>query len=94
MADSDWLSFCLDESSDISSREILSIICFSWKDNELNTNFLDVIELKDLKSGTIFDKFMECLTKKQIPLKKIVSVATDGAANMTGKHSGFITRLK
>lgn len=37
---------------------------------------------------------MEFLDKRKITVTKIASIATDGAASMTGKKTGFITRLK
>ena len=37
---------------------------------------------------------MDFLASKKIPLEKIAAIATDEAASMVGKKSGFVSRLK
>ena len=41
-----------------------------------------------------YQKFREYLDKKEIPMEKIAGIATDGAAAMVGKKSGFVRQLK
>ena len=52
------------------------------------------IELENTQTSTIYQKFREFLDKKEIPMKKIAGIATDGAAAMVGKKSGFVRQLK
>jgi len=46
------------------------------------------------KGETIFNTLEDIFDEKKIPLKNIMSVATDGAPAMTGRHNGFIAYLK
>lgn len=46
------------------------------------------------KGETIFNTLEKFCDEKQIPLKNIISIATDGAPAMTGRHKGFIAYLK
>ncbi|KAF0713483.1 SCAN domain-containing protein 3-like, partial [Aphis craccivora] len=46
------------------------------------------------KGETIFNTLEKFCNEKQIPLKNIMSIATDGAPAMTGRHKGFIVYLK
>lgn len=52
---SDWISLQLDESSDISSREILSVVAKVHYCGEIKTLFCDGIELADTKAVTVMD---------------------------------------
>lgn len=54
-----------------------------------------MIEIENTSGESLFCTFKEFLDKKYIEdPKKIAAVATDGAGNMTGSRSGFVTRLK
>ncbi|KAL4132712.1 hypothetical protein QTP88_009821 [Uroleucon formosanum] len=46
------------------------------------------------KGETIFNTLENFCDEKQIPLKNIMSIATDSAPAMTGRHKGFIAYLK
>ena len=50
--------------------------------------------LKGIVTGKdIFDSVMHSLEKSQLCLDKLVSITTDGAPSLTGKHSGLIKKI-
>lgn len=50
--------------------------------------------ITDTKGESIFRVVKSYFEEKNIPLKHIISVATDGAPAMVGRHRGFIALLK
>jgi hypothetical protein len=48
----------------------------------------------DTKGETIFNVLQDYFLEKEIPLKNIISIATDGAPAMVGRYRGFISFLK
>ena len=48
----------------------------------------------DTKGESIFYILEKFFKEKEIPLSNILSVATDGAPAMTGRHKGFVAYLK
>ena len=42
----------------------------------------------------IFNEVMQYFNYKNIPLTNLINIASDGAAAMTGKVKGFISRMK
>ena len=56
---------------------------------------LDMVALKETIRGIdIKDALDKVLAKAQVPLKKLVSVATDGAPAIVGKRLGLIELIK
>jgi zinc finger BED domain-containing protein 5/7/8/9 len=50
--------------------------------------------IADTKGESIFNTVKDYFKEKNIPLANIMSVATDGAPAMVGRHRGFIALLK
>ena len=48
----------------------------------------------DTKGETLFTELKRFFDVKPIPLINIISVATDGAPAMVGRHQGFLAYLK
>jgi len=84
-------SICLDESTDVTSSARLAIIARYPRGDEIRE---ELIALANLPGTTTGMDICKCVVKelsdKNIDLKKIVSVTTDGAPSMTGKDAGFI----
>ena len=89
-----------DEVTDISVKEILItfIQFFNSKTEKVETHFLFVEDiLKDSSSAnaeTIFNILTTKLNECGLQLQKLSSMASDGAAVMTGERSGVAARLK
>lgn len=94
---SKWFSIQLDESTDISQKAIL--LCYvrfiDFQISELCEDLLCCCELPSNTTGSeIFKQLNEYIKKSQLNWEKCVSVCTDGAASMTGKHSGVVSKIK
>ena len=84
----------LDESTDISITKHLSVCVRYEKNGKAVTKFLFNSCIRDGKSYTIVNCIPEEFQKLGIPLSKCTSIATDGAAVMTGKKTGVGVQLK
>lgn len=84
----------IDESTDVSVEKHLSICIRYEKNGEAVSKFLLNAKLKDGKSHTIVNCIVEQFDKLGICLSKCSSLATDGAAVMTGRKTGVGIQLK
>lgn len=50
--------------------------------------------ITDTKGESIFNIVKDFFKEKNIPLKNVISITTDGAPAMVGRHRGFIAFLK
>jgi len=50
--------------------------------------------ITDTKGESIFNIVKDFFKEKNIPLKNVISIATDGVPEMVGRHRGFIAFLK
>lgn len=62
--------------------------------NEPEVYFLDCINVQNGTADTIVTVVKELFTEKNIPLDKVVTLASDGASVMTGKKGGVGVKLK
>lgn len=95
-----WVSITIDEST-IHGRPYLIIYvrCDVSGKGDVDNVFLDLVELTDgVDAECIYNSMMASLHKAGIDddfLKThLISIATDGAAVLTGKASGLVVRLK
>ena len=51
-------------------------------------------KLIDTQNETIYADVYDLLHNNGIPLSNLLQIATDGASAMTGKHNGFVAKLK
>lgn len=81
-----------DESTDISdTAQLLVFIRLVFEDFTSKEELLGMISLKERTRGVdIFNGFKSLLNDKKVPLFKLVSITTDGAAAMIGRKNGFI----
>lgn len=59
-----------------------------------NSKFLALLSVKGRTREKAILSVVECLQNKGIDFSKLVSINTDGGANMTGKDKVFINRIK
>ncbi|XP_053372932.1 zinc finger protein 862-like [Mercenaria mercenaria] len=92
---SEYIGLILDESTDITVHKKLNVYvkCLSC-DNMPKVQFLDCINVENGKADTIVTAVNELFTKKNIPLDKVVTLASDGASVMTGRKGGVGVKLK
>lgn len=88
-------SIQLDESTLPTNEALLLSYVRFIKDEKVFQELLFARNLEtDTKGETIFNTLQKFCDEKEIPLKNIVSAATDGAPAMTGRYKGFIAYLK
>ena len=93
---SDCFSLMFDESTDVSvSQNLIIYIRYLSVDKvsarvEPTTSFLAIWALFCANAESITSEILDVLRERQILLDKLIGVATDGAAVMTGKKSGVM----
>lgn len=91
-------SVLVDESTDISSHKSLCVLVnfVHPKAGTVHTRLLELvaIDATDCSARKIYEEFKNCLQSKQIPIKNIIGIASDGANVMVGKNNSFFSHLK
>lgn len=91
----DCFSLALDETNDIGDTAQLAVFVRYSLNNNYHERLLTLLSLKGRATGAIiFEAFETFMRDSNLPWSKIISVATDGAPAMVGKHSGFVKYLK
>ncbi|KAG7489523.1 general transcription factor II-I repeat domain-containing protein 2-like [Solea senegalensis] len=91
-----WFSIQCDESVDSSSTaQLMVFIRMVFDDFSTKEELLTLLPLKTTTRGVdIYNTVKEFLVEKKVPLEKLVSVTTDGAPAMIGRHTGFVAHCK
>ena len=88
---SEDFSLALDESKDVGHIAQLSIMARYAAGDSLREENLAVLPMKGCTQGEdVFKSFMDFVKEKNVPLNKLISVCTDGAPCMVGKHKGSV----
>lgn len=88
-------SICLDESTDVTSAARLAVIARFPSGNIIKEELIKLMTLSEKTRGQdIMNELKKEFIELGINFKNIVSVTTDGAPNMIGKHLGFVQLLK
>ena len=91
---SGWYGIILDETSDISRTEQVSL-CLSFALNGTKKEaFIGFYSTKSTEGEVLYELVKSAITELNLDLKKIVGKAFDGAANMNGVHKGLSTRME
>jgi len=85
-----------DESTDVADvSQLIIFIRMVFKDFSTKEELLTIIPLKSKTRGEdIFQNFKTFANSIQLQICKLVSITTDGAPAMTGRHNGFIAYCK
>ena len=83
-----------DESTDISVTKDLILYARVLCRGDVRVFFLKIIKIADGCAGTIENAILTYLEQADIPISRISSFGSDGAAVMVGAVSGVTTRLK
>lgn len=90
-----YFSLALDETSDINDTAQLAIF-IRGVDSQMNINeeLLELVSMKGTTTGRdIKDAVINCTQSRQIDLKNLVGITTDGAPSMVGKNVGAVTLI-
>ena len=90
LSSGNFLSICLDESTDITSSARLAIFGRYLVNDTIREELISLASLETTRWIDICNAVVKQLTERKLDLSKIVSVSTDGAGSMTGKTNGFI----
>ena len=81
-------SLIIDETTDQSTKSQLALIGSYFDDvkYEITCVFIDLIEMPDGKANTIYNKMLECLNEKGIPIQNVIGFCADTCNTMFGKN--------
>lgn len=89
-----YYSIMVDESTDVASKEELSV-CARWlHHNKPVEHFLGVIQAKETNADAIAIYISDFLQSKSITFEKMRGLGFDGASTMSGNRTGVQTRLR
>ncbi|CAL9688304.1 unnamed protein product [Knipowitschia caucasica] len=93
---SQWFSLQCDESVDASDTAQLALfVRMVFEDFSTKEEFLTLLPLKTSTRGIdIYNVVKGYVVDKKFPIRKLVSITSDGAPAMTGRHNGFIAHCK
>lgn len=96
LAECDWYSLALDESTDATDTAQLAVFVRAVTPTiGIIEDLLGVCSMKDTTKGVdILKEVKQLLEAFDLPLSKLAGVTTDGAPAMVGSQSGFIALLK
>ncbi|MCO5566715.1 hypothetical protein L7F22_020394 [Adiantum nelumboides] len=97
IAASPFYSIQIDESTDISTQQYMIVYVTYMQDGgnvSITTCFMDLLPAKSSDAEALHDSLLGFLTKLELPLQKMIGIATDGASVMTGASNGVVSRLK
>ncbi|XP_076810296.1 protein FAM200C-like [Clavelina lepadiformis] len=90
-----YYSLALDESTDVSHLSQFSVIARYVTGDIVREESLTVLPMKGKTRGEdLIRSFLEFAKEKNLPLDELISVCTDGAPCMMGKHKGFVALLR
>ena len=89
-----YYSVMLDECTDVTVVEEMSVF-FRWTEKgEPVEHFFDVLPLKEANAESITTVLMDYLVKKELSLSHLVGMGFDGAATFSGRVNGVQSRIK
>ena len=91
-----WFSIQCDESVDAADTAQMAVfVRMVFEDASTREEFLTLLPLKTTTRGVdIYNVVKKYFVENNVPIEKLVSITTDGAPAMTGRHSGFIALCK
>ena len=88
-------SVALDESIDINDNPRLAVVARYCNNSEVHEELCCLKPIYGITKGKdILDTFTKNFKERRIDIKKIFSVATEGAPTMMGQHRGFVTLVE
>ena len=91
---SQFISIMADESSDVSSKEELSI-CGRWlEDGTPVEHFLGILHAREVNAEALTDYLLQFLSDKGISVKRVRGLGFDGTNTMSGKKNGVQIRMR
>ena len=90
-----YYSVIVDETRDISNTEQFSLsLSFVGQDGIKKEAFVMFIDVNQTTGEYLFEKLLSAITKLQLEPRRCVSIAADGASNMSGHTNGLGARWR
>ena len=89
-----FYSIIVDETTDLGKTEQLSLSISYLKNGVKKERFLMFIEVKETTGEYLNNKLKEALSQVGLDPKRAVSIAADGASNMSGWDKGLVARFR
>ncbi|XP_053286397.1 zinc finger MYM-type protein 1 isoform X2 [Pleuronectes platessa] len=93
--ESEQFSVIVDETKDIKKKEQMSFVLRYFYNGMVHESFLEFQEAERLDAAGLTEKIIDCLERHGLNYKEnLVGQGYDGAAVMSGKHSGVQARIR
>ena len=89
-----YFSLMIDESTDIETTQTLIIYIRLVNKGEIITRFLELVKLPGGTADHILGTLLDVMNTRNLPMEKLLGMATDGASVMMGVRCGVTTRMK
>ena len=90
-----YFSIIVDETRDTSNTEQFSLsLSFVDKSGVKKESFIMFIDVERTDAGYLFEKLLEAITRLELDPRRCISIAADGASNMSGHTTGLAARWK
>ena len=89
-----YFSLMIDESTDIETTQTLIIYIRLVNKGEIITRFLELVKLPGGTADHILGTLLDVMSTRNLPMEKLLGMATDGASVMMGVRCGVTTRMK
>lgn len=94
VCNADAFSIIMDETSDMSRTEQVSIVVRYGVEGEMHERFFGFYDVESTTGEQLFNLLKAKLSDWKLSMNKLVGVAFDGASNMSGEHKGLAARVK
>lgn len=92
---SEVFSIIADETKDLQKKEQMSFVVRYYYNGTINESFLDFVNAEQLDAAGLSRLIIKCLEKHGLEYRtNLVGQGYDGAAVISGKHSGVCTRIQ
>ena len=90
-----YFAIQLDESTDIASQaQLLVYVRYCWSE-EMVEEFMFCHQMQCRTTGLdVFNVLNDFFSQSKLSWERCVGICTDGAASMTGQHSGAVARIR
>lgn len=93
--ESEVFSVIVDETKDLKKKEQISLVVRYYYNGAIHESFLHFQSAESLDAAGLTKMIIDCLEKHGLDYRNnLVGQGYDGAAVMSGKHSGVSTRIK
>ena len=90
-----FYSIICDETRDTSNTEQFSLsLSFVNQSGVKKESFIMFIDVERTDAGYLFEKLLEAITRLELDPRRCISIAADGASNMSGHATGLAARWK